>query len=70
MYIQQNLQKRSDLADLKSNVINLDIYKLKKVPTNFSNLESKVVKLDVPKLVPSPFGYLKILKSKYLILLT
>ena len=44
--------KKVDLANLKSNVDKLDIYKLKNVPTNLSNLKSKVDKLDTDKLAP------------------
>ena len=33
--------KKVDLANLKSNVDNLDIDKLKNVPTNLSNLKSR-----------------------------
>ena len=40
--------------------INLDIDKLKNVPTNLSNLKSKVDKLDVDKLVPVLFGLSKL----------
>ena len=40
------------LASLKSNIDELDIDKLKNVPTNLSNLKSKIDKLDVDKLVP------------------
>ena len=70
--------KKVDLANLKSNVDNLDIDKLKNVPTNLSSLKSKGDKLDVDKLVPVPADVLKgmyimlrskILKIKYLILL-
>ena len=45
--------KKVYLANLKSNVDKLDIYKLKNVPANnLSNLKCKVDKLDVDKLVP------------------
>ena len=44
--------KKTDLANLKSNVDKLDIDKLKNEPNNLSNLKSKVDKLDVDKLVP------------------
>ena len=44
--------KKTDVANLKSNVEKLDTDKLNIVPTNLSNLESKVYKLDVDKLVP------------------
>ena len=46
--------KKFDLASLKSNVDQLDIDKLKNVPTNFNNLKSKVAKLGVDKLLPVP----------------
>ena len=46
--------KKVDLANLKSNVDNLDIDKLKNVPTKLTNLESKVDKLDVYKVVAVP----------------
>ena len=45
--------KKTDLANLKSDVDKLDIHQLEKVPTNLSNLRSKVDKLDVDKLVSS-----------------
>ena len=41
--------KKTDIANLKSDVDQLDIDKLKNVPTNLSNLKSKVDKLDVDK---------------------
>ena len=44
--------KKIDLANLKSNVDELDIEILKNVTTNLSNLKSKVDKLHVDKLVP------------------
>ena len=46
--------KKTDLANLKSDVDKLDIDKLKNMQTNLSNLKSKVDKLDVDKLVPVP----------------
>ena len=42
-----------DVTNLKSNVHELDIGKLKNVPTSLSNLKSKVDKLNVYKLVPA-----------------
>ena len=45
--------KKTDLANLKSDVDKLDIDKLKNVPTNLSKLKSKVDKLDVDILVPA-----------------
>ena len=82
--------KKSDLANLKSDVDKLDINKWKNVPTSLSNLKSKVEAVDVDKLVPVSVDlgkisnvvkddavkntYImlisKILKMKYLILLT
>ena len=43
---------KKDLADLKSDVDKLDIYKLKNIPNNLSNWKGKVDKLHVHKLVP------------------
>ena len=40
------LLKKTDLANLKSDVDKSDIDKLKHLPTNFNNLKSKVDKLD------------------------
>ena len=84
------LLKKTDLANLKSDVDKLDIDKLKHIPTNLSNLKTTLDKLDVDELVPVPVDlsklsdvvkndvvkkmYImlrsKILKIKYLILLT
>ena len=52
--------KKTDLANLKSNVDKLDIDKLKNVPTNLSNLKSKVEKVDVDKLVTAPVDLSKL----------
>ena len=46
------MQKKIDLANLKSDVDKLDIDGLKNITTNLSNLKSNVDKLDVDKLVP------------------
>ena len=46
------LAKKVDLTNLKLHVDELDIDKLKNVPTNFSNVKNKVDKLDFDKLVP------------------
>ena len=46
--------KKIDLANLKSDVGELDFNKLKNALTNLSNLKSKVDKLDVDKLVLVP----------------
>ena len=53
-YVTSNLPKFAknvDLANWKSNV---DIDKLKNVPTNLSNFKSKVDKLYIDKLIPVP----------------
>ena len=52
--------KKSDLASSKSNVVKLDIDKLKNVTTNLSNLRNEVNKLDVDKLVPVPVDLSKL----------
>ena len=52
--ISHNLTKKKDLGDLKSEVDKLDIHKLQKVWSGWSNLKSKVNKLNVDKLVPVP----------------
>ena len=44
--------KKTDLANLKSDVDKLDVDKLKNVPSGLNNLKSKIYKLDVDKLVP------------------
>ena len=44
--------KKTDLVNLKCNVDNLDIDKLKNVPNNLSNLKIRVDELDVDKSVP------------------
>ena len=41
--------KKTDLGNLKFNLDELDIDKLKNVPTNVSNLKSKGDKLDADK---------------------
>ena len=46
--------KKVDLARLKSNVDELDIDKLKNVPSGLSSLKSKVDKLDIGKLETAP----------------
>ena len=52
--------KKTDLANLKSDVDKLDIDKLKNVPINLSSLKSKVDKLDVAKLIPVPVDVSKL----------
>ena len=61
-YLGENVkaEKKTDLANLKSDVDKLDIDKLKNVPSNLSNLKSKVDKLDVDKLVPVPVDLSKL----------
>ena len=49
------LLKKTDLANLKSDVDKLDIDELKNVPSGLSNLESKV-----DKLVPVPVDSIKL----------
>ena len=52
--------KKVDLANLQSDVDNLDIDKWKNVPTNLSNLKSKVDKLDIHKILPVPVDLSKL----------
>ena len=52
--------KKSDLANLKSDVDKLDIDILKNIPTNLSNLKSKVGNLDVYELGPVPVNISKL----------
>ena len=59
--IHRILLKKTDLANLKSDVDKLDIGKLKNVPINLSNLESKVDQLDVDKLVSVPVDLSKLI---------
>ena len=58
MLIEQNL-KKVNLANLKSDVDKLDIYKLKNAPSNISNFKSKVDNIDVDKLVTVPLDLSK-----------
>ena len=60
LLIHQNLLKKVDLANLKSNVDKLDIDKFKNVPTNWSNFRSKIDRLEVDKLVPDPIDLSKV----------
>ena len=70
--------KKVDLANLESNVDELDIDKSKNVLTNLSNLKSKVDKLGVAKLVPVPIDLSKlsnvvkndVVKKMYIILIS
>ena len=52
--------KKTDLANLKSDVDKLDIDKLKNVPSSLSNLKSKVDKLDIGKLETAPVDLSKV----------
>ena len=60
MLIHQDLLKKTDLANLKSDVDKLDIDKLKNTPTNKGDFKSKVDKSDVDKLVPVPVDLSKL----------
>ena len=51
--------KKTNLANLKSDLEKLDIDKFKNVPSNLSNLKCKLDKLDVYKLVPVPLDLSK-----------
>ena len=53
--------KKIDLANLKSDLDQLDIDKFKNVPTNLSNLKNKVEKLDIDKLVLVPVDLSKLI---------
>ena len=52
--------KKTELANLKSDVKKLDFDKLKNVPNNSKNLESKVDKLDIGKLETTPVSLSKL----------
>ena len=52
--------KKTDLANLKSDVHKLDIDKVKNVPTDLSNLKSKVDKLEIGKLETTPVDLSKL----------
>ena len=54
-----NFTKKTDLANLKSDIDELEYDKLKYVPSNLGNLKSKVDKLDVDKLIPVPVNLSK-----------
>ena len=59
----QNLFKKVDLANSKSNVGKLDIDKLKNVPSGLSSLKSKVNKLNIGKLKTAPFDLSKLIDT-------
>ena len=52
--------KKTDLANLGSDVDKLDIDKLKNIPSGISNLKSKVDKLDVVKLETNPVDLIEL----------
>ena len=52
--------KKTDLANLESDVDKLDIDKLKNIPRGLSNLKSKVGKLDSGKLESTPVDLCKL----------
>ena len=49
-----DFSKKTDLANLKSDIDKLDIKRLKYVPSNLSDLKSKVDKLDIGKSETAP----------------
>ena len=55
-----NFVKKTDLANLKSDVDKLDINKLRNVPSGLINLKSKVDKLDTGKLQTTPVDLSKL----------
>ena len=52
--------KKTDSGNVRYDVDELDIDKLKIVPINLSNLKSKLDKLDIDNLVPVPFDLSKL----------
>ena len=52
--------KNADLANLKYNVVKLDIHKLKSVPSGLHSLKSKVDKLGTGKLETTPVDLSKL----------
>ena len=61
--------KKTDLANLKSDVDKLDIDKLKNVPSDLSRLKCKVNRLDIGKLKTTPFDLSKLSNGVKMILL-
>ena len=49
-----DFSKKTDLANLKSDIDKLDIKRLKYVPSNLNDLKSKVDKLDIGKSETTP----------------
>ena len=47
-----NFALKANLANLKTEIDKLDIYKLRSLPNNVSNSKPKIDKLDIIKLVP------------------
>ena len=76
--IHQILLKKTNLANLKSDVDEFNINKLKNVPSGVSNLKSKVDKLDIGKLETTPVVLSKLsnvvkmmmLKKMYIMLIS
>ena len=54
------LLKKTDLANLKSDVHKLNINELKNVPNNLNNLKSKVDELDIGRLEMTPVDLSKL----------
>ena len=52
--------KKSNLANLKSDVDKLDTDKLKKIPSSLRSLKSKVDELDIGKLKATPVDLSKL----------
>ena len=52
--------KKSDLANLKSDVDKLDTNKIKKIPSSLRSLKSKVDELDIGKLKTTPVDLSKL----------
>ena len=52
--------KKTDLANLKSDIDKLDIDKVINLPTDLSNLKSKVDKLEIGKLETTPVDLSKL----------
>ena len=64
-----NFAKKTDLANLKSDVDKLDIEKLKNLSNDLNNLKIKVDKLDIDKLVPVPVDLSKLIDAVKMMLL-
>ena len=55
-----NFALKTNLANLKTEVDNLDINKLKSLPNNLIILKTKGDKLDIDKLAPAPTDFSKL----------